>query len=136
MVDSKFNYIYHVSMTRIFSQCIFRAIPYSSHSGMGRILIMTNSSLATLSSLEDCLTSSVKSYLAFKIAHVLIGALIRGRVVEFLWIPSHVDIIGNEVANGVAKFARDLHYCVHFGLPYNDLLGPVGSDSEAWPGFL
>ena len=46
--------------------------------------------------------------MVFTLAHLLAGMMDAGQVVEFLWILSHVDIIGNKVTDGVAKLARGL----------------------------
>ena len=70
---------------------------------MDRVLILLDS-LGALSSIADPLSRSVSSYLVFKIAHHLAGMMDEGRVVEFLWIPSHMGIIGNEVIDCFRKF--------------------------------
>ena len=46
---------------------------------------------------------------------------IRGRQLTFLWIPSHVGIHGNELADTLAKFALHRDVIVDVKLPFRDL---------------
>ena len=61
-----------------------------------------------LSCLRDCMATSVKNYLVYKVAHVLEGLRDLGNLVEFMWVPGHVGIVGNEVADWVAGAATEL----------------------------
>ena len=51
-------------------------------------------------------------YLVFRVAHILAGLRDLGSMVEFMWAPSHVGIVGNEVEDRVAEAARELPYCI------------------------
>ena len=46
---------------------------------------------------------------------------IRGRQLTFLWIPSHVGMHGNELADTLAKFALHRDVIVDVKLPFRDL---------------
>ena len=102
---------------------------------MSSLVILTDS-LRALTLLRDCMAASVKNYLVFKIAHLVAGLLDLGRAVRFVWVPGHVGIIENEVADGVARAAGGLPYCIQYSLPYCDLLDPIGRDFEAWARLL
>ena len=114
---------------------ILRAVHYAGRSAMSRVVILTDS-MRALTLLGDCMAVSIKNYLVFKIAHLVAGLLDLGRVVRFVWVPGHVRIVGNEVADKVARADGGLPYCIQYGLPYCDLLDPIGRDFEAWVGLL
>ena len=114
---------------------ILRAVHYAGRSAMSRVMILTDS-MRALTLLGDCMAASIKNYLVFKIAHLVAGLADLGRVVRFMWVSGHVGIVGNEVADGVARAAGGLSYCIQYGLPYCDLLDPIGRDFEAWVGLL
>ena len=71
---------------------------------MRRVLILTDSMWA-LTCLGDCMAASVRNYLVFKIVHLVAGLADLGGEVRFMWVPGHVGIVGNEVADGVARAA-------------------------------
>ena len=114
---------------------ILRAVHYAGQSAMSRVMILSES-MRSLTLLGDCMAVSVKNYLVFKIAHIVVGLSDLGRFVRFMWVPGHVGIVGNKVADGVARAAGGLPYCIQYGLPYCDLLDPIGRDFEAWVGLL
>ena len=113
---------------------ILRAVHYSSRME-SKVLVLSNSWRA-LSCVRDYLAVSVKNYLVLKIAHMLAGLRDLGRVVEFMRVPGHVSIAGNEVVDQVARVPRGLPYYIRYGLPFCDLHDPVGRDFEAWAGLL
>ena len=106
---------------------ILRAVHYAGRSAMSSVVILTDS-LRALTLLGDCMAASVKNYLVFKIAHLVAGLFDLGRVVRFVWVPGHVGIVGNGVADGVARGAGSLPYCIQYGLLYCDLFDPIGRD--------
>ena len=72
----------------------------------------------------------------FRVAHILAGLRDLGSIVEFMWAPSHVGLVGNEVADRVAGAAREIPYCIQYGVSFCDLYDPIGRDFEAWVGLL
>ena len=52
-----------------------------------------------LSCLRDCMATSVRNYLVYKVAHVLAGISDLGSTVELMWVPGHLEIVGIEVAD-------------------------------------
>ena len=66
------------------------------------------------------------------IARLLYLASARGLVVRFTWIPAHSGIRGNEIADGIARFATGLPFSVCPALPPGDLLIDLWWDFLAW----
>ena len=114
---------------------ILKAVQYAFRVGMSKVLVVSDS-WGALSCLRDCMATSIKNYLVYKVVHVLAALRERGSRVELMWVPSHVGIVGNEVADRVAGAARELPYSVRYGLPYCDLYDPFGRDFEAWARLL
>ena len=110
---------------------ILKAVQYAGRVGLSRVLVLTDS-WRVLTSLRDCTAASVGSYLVYKIAYELAGLRDSGGGVEFMWVPGHVGIVGNEVADRVAGVARELPYDIRFGLPFCDLYDPIGRDYDSW----
>ena len=110
---------------------ILRAVHYSSRAGMNRVFVLSDS-WGTLYCLRDCFAVSVRNYIFLKIAHILVDLRDLGRVVEYMWVPGHVGIAGNDAADQVARAEGGLPYRIRNGLPFCDLFDPVGRDFESW----
>ena len=83
---------------------ILRADHYAGRTAMRGVLILTDS-MRALTCLGDCMAASARNYLVFKIVHLVAGLADLGGEVRFMWVPGHVGIVGNEVADGVARAA-------------------------------
>ena len=78
--------------------------------------VLCSDSLSALKSLQNGLPHNPL------VAEVLyVYNTIRGRQLTFLWIPSHVGIHGNELADTLAKFALHRDVIVDVNLPFRDL---------------
>ena len=78
--------------------------------------VICSDSLSALKSLQNGL---LHNPLVAEVLHVYNA--IRGRQLAFLWIPSHVGIHGNELADTLAKFALHRDVIVDVKLPFRDL---------------
>ena len=68
---------------------------------------------------QTSFASLLHNQLVAEVLHVYNA--IRGRQLAFLWIPSHVGIHGNELADTLAKFALHRDVIVDVKLPFRDL---------------
>ena len=110
---------------------LFCALKYVYRLQAPSAVIFTDS-LLSLYHLRDRLSSSRVSPFAYKILHL--ASLIRDHEgsVGFAWVPSHVGIAGNEMADSVARSASGLSFVVHCGVPREDLFQSLERDQQSW----
>ena len=73
------------------------------------------------------------AYIALRIRwHIASMARDRGLCVWVTWVPSHVGVEGNEVAESIARWATFLPFVIHPGLSRDDFFVVFGRDYEAW----
>ena len=53
-------------------------------------------------------------------------------MVEFMWVPGHAGMAGNDAADRVARAVGGLPFRIRYDLPFCDLFDPVGCDFESW----
>ena len=70
----------------------------------------------SLSALQSLQNGILHNPLVAEVLHTYNA--IRGRQLTFLWMPSHVGINGNELANTLAKFALHREVDVNVKLPF------------------
>ena len=99
--------------------------------GLGDSAVLSDSRTA-LAGIRDRFTDSRVPYVVHSIARLLYLASTRGLVVRFIWIPAHSGILGNEVADGIARSASGLPFSVCPALPPGDLLHDLRWDLLAW----
>ena len=95
---------------------IIKALEEIKNASASKFIIITDS------------ISCLQALLYMKLEHPLIGMVIpkcvflsiANKNIILCWVPSHVDIRGNEKPDSAAKSALDLP-CAKFGIPYTDL---------------
>ena len=70
--------------------------------------------------LESIKLQDSNNSLVMNTLQVLYELIEENKVVKFCWIPSHVGIVGNEIADRAAKTALNFIAPVHFKVPYTD----------------
>ena len=84
---------------------ILKSVQWIENAQPGKYVIFSDS-LSSLVALDSQYSSSSRPNLLLEICSVL-NQVNKKTLVEFAWIPSHVGIRGNEVADGLAKTATD-----------------------------
>ena len=81
--------------------------------------VICSDSLSALQSLQSNQNGILHNPLVAEFLHTYNA--IRGRQFTFLWIPSHVGVHGNELADTLAKFPLHRDVIVDVKLPFRDL---------------
>ena len=110
---------------------VFCALKYILRLQVPSAVIFTDS-LFSLYHLRDRLSSFRVSPFAYKILHLAALISERGGSVGFAWVPSHAVIVGNELADSVAKSTSGLPFVVHCGVPREDLFLLLERDHQSW----
>ena len=97
-------------------EAIRSALNYIKVSHMDRFVIFCDSK----SVLEAIDSHDSKNSLVSDTIQIIYKLLNLGKVIEFCWVPSHIGINGNEMADKAAKAALNHDVPVHFNIPYTD----------------
>ena len=86
------------------------------------VVILTDS-LSSLYEIENVSNDNVVQEIIFQVANLYY----MGISVSFLWIPSHCNIYGNEVADSLAKTALKRDYIdIHVKKSYSEVRAIIG----------
>lgn len=103
------------------SYAILSALEFVKSLNVINVLIISDS-LSVLSSLASVPFKKSRSFLTIKIKALIHSLHSMDINVEFLWCPSHVGILGNEVADHLAKLTNSFNRPPILKIPSSDLL--------------
>ena len=138
--DASYNYMFgvqlHEASSVLFSELYanFFAVKYIIREGIADLGIFTDSRSALVCVRGGFIDLS-NPYIVHSIARLLLPAITRTCCffqVHFSWIPAHSSILGNEIADRIARTAAGLPFAICFGLPCKDLLNDMWRDFLAW----
>ena len=111
----------HASIFSAESVALQMAISWAERSGHGRFLVMSDS-LSCLLALDRFYNTDPRIAVLSDGVHQLLS---KGKLISFLWVPSHVGIPGNEEADLLAKQSLQLIDRTG-GIPHTDMKGVIG----------
>ena len=109
--------------TLIFSaeaMAILKATTYLEKIDHTKILIITDS-LSTVKHIQTINRNSKVNPIIFKILNQIDSLKFHNKLVEFVWIPSHTGVSGNDTADSLAKLSGKLQEINIPNFPANDL---------------
>ena len=110
-IACKFRLTRHSSVFSAELYAILKSLQYIKNSILNKFVIYSDS----LSAIESINSNRLKNALNIRINKVL--STISNKTIVFEWVPSHIDIIGNELADKAAKEATTER--VLYRLPLN-----------------
>ncbi|XP_051156203.1 uncharacterized protein LOC127278511 [Leptopilina boulardi] len=95
------------SSTSVELFAIFQACKYVRDYNINKSIICTDS-LGSLSALKDRVANFSLDPIIHDIVNIIINITKKGQLINFLWVPAHLDLEGNTEADRLAKMAASL----------------------------
>lgn len=109
---------------------IFSALKYVRSENLSRAVVISDARFP-LRDLSDRLSNSSPHPLMLNMVRLYLELRESGKLIEFLWVPAHMDISGNERADRLARDALGFQFGNFSGAPFCDHLSLFGIDYES-----
>lgn len=114
------------------SYAVFRALNYITNVNEKNFLILSDSK-SVLTAISSNIIPSDRNYLIYKIRHLVNDLNCNGKQVNFMWVPSHCGITGNEIADQATRNKVDEDHSSTLLVPFTDYHHTLKNDlKEIW----